>query len=165
MPKPRTHRPPQKVKPLMPRQAVALQLTLDGHTKGDIQERLGITQATLWRWRKLQAWNEEISVVLKDASGDGQGQIKSMLPLATRRLKQLIHSQTETVALGACRTVLEAHANLVAREEQGAVLLELEARLEELREATLNQNLLPHAYEATDAVIVEPAAEQGTEIQ
>jgi hypothetical protein len=148
MPRPRTHRPPQKLKPLSPRQANALQMTLDGHTKGEIQERLGITQATLWRWRQLPAWDEQLSIVLRDSSGDGQGQIKSMLPLATRRLKQLLHSPTETVALGACRTVLEAHANLVAREEQQQVLADLEARLEELQDAARNQGLLPHAHEA-----------------
>ena len=44
-----------KLKPLTPRQANALQMTLDGHTKGEIQERLGITQVTLWRWRQLPA--------------------------------------------------------------------------------------------------------------
>jgi hypothetical protein len=89
------------IKPLTPRQANALQMTLDGYSKQEIQERLGINQATLWRWRKLPAWDETVSVVLRDASCDGQGHIKSMLPLATRRLKQLIHSTTETVALGA----------------------------------------------------------------
>ena len=145
-----------KLKPLTPRQANALQMTLDGFSKGEIIERLGVTQVTLWRWRQLPAWCEELNVVLRDASGDGQGQLKSMLPLATRRLKQLLVSQSEQVALGAIRTVLEAHANLVAREEQGQVLLELEARLDELRDAAQSQGLLPHAYEATDAVIVEP---------
>ncbi|QVV66775.1 helix-turn-helix domain-containing protein [Synechococcus sp. LA31] len=136
------------IKPLTPRQANALQMTLDGFTKTEIQERLGINQATLWRWRKLPAWDEQVSIVLRDSSGDGQGQIKSMLPLATRRLKQLIHSPTETVALGACRTVLEAHANLVAREEQQQVLADLETRLEELQDAARNQGLLPHGQEA-----------------
>ncbi len=154
-----------KLKPLTPRQANALQMTLDGHTKGEIQERLGITQVTLWRWRQLPAWDEQISLVLRDESTDGQGQIKSMLPLATRRLKQLIHSSTETVALGAVRTVLEAHANLVAREEQGQVLLELEARMDELRDAAQSQGLLPHAHEVADAVIVEPEPLPVEEIQ
>ena len=130
------------IKSLTPRQANALQMTLDGYAKQEIQERLGINQATLWRWRKLPAWNETVSVVLRDASGDGQGQIKSMLPLATRRLKQLIHSTTETVALGACRTVLEAHANLVAREQDQAVMAELEERLEELQAVARNHGFM-----------------------
>lgn len=121
------------MKPLTPRQANALQMSLDGYSKQEIQERLGINQATLWRWRKLPAWNETVSVVLRDATGDGQGQIKSMLPLATRRLKQLIHSTTENVALGACRTVLEAHADLVQREQDREAMAALEAELSEIQ--------------------------------
>jgi hypothetical protein len=128
-----------KIKPLTPRQAQALQMTLDGHNKAEIQERLGVSQPTLWRWRQLPGWCEQLDVVLRGDSSDGQGQIKSMLPLATRRLKQLIHSSTETVALGACRTVLEAHANLVAREEQRELLSELESQVEELRVVATNR--------------------------
>jgi hypothetical protein len=139
------------IKPLTPRQANALQMTLDGYAKQEIQERLGINQATLWRWRKLPAWNETVSVVLRDASGDGQGQIKSMLPLATRRLKQLIHSTTETVALGACRTVLEAHMQLVAREQDQAVMAELEARLGELQAVARNQGFMAQPMGPTAA--------------
>ena len=162
MPKPRTHRPPQKMKPLSPRQSNALQMTLDGFTKGEIQERLGIAQATLWRWRQLPAWDEQIGLVLRGSSTDGQGQIKSMLPLATRRLKQLIHSPTETVALGACRTVLEAHANLVAREEQQQMLQALEEQVSELRDAA-RERRLPESV--IDAVEVEfnPDTHEATE--
>ena len=129
----RTNTPSQKLKPLTPRQANALQMVLDGYTRNEVCEKIGITPKTLWNWKNLPAWNAQVDVVLKGATGDGQGQIKSMLPLATRRLGQLIHSQTETVALGACRTVLEAHANLVAREEQREVLQTLEAELDNLK--------------------------------
>ena len=147
----RAPQPAMAIKPLTPRQANALQMTLDGYAKQEIQERLGINQATLWRWRKLPAWNETVSVVLRDASGDGQGQIKSMLPLATRRLKQLIHSTTETVALGACRTVLEAHMQLVAREQDQAVMAELEARLGELQAVARNQGFMAQPMGPTAA--------------
>ena len=152
------------IKPLTPRQSNALQMTLDGYAKQEIQERLGINQATLWRWRKLPAWNETVSVVLRDASGDGQGQIKSMLPLATRRLKQLIHSTTETVALGACRTVLEAHANLVAREEQQQVLQALEEQVSELRDAARERRLPESVIDAVE-VELNPDTHQADPVQ
>ena len=121
-------------------------MTLDGFTKGEICDRLGITQKTLWTWRKLPAWDEQLTVVLRGATEDGQGQIKSLLPLATRRLAQLISSPTETVALGAVRVALEAHTTLVTREEQREVVVELEAQLEELK--TLTQQQLPATPEA-----------------
>ena len=140
------------VKPLTPRQANALQMVLDGYRKGEICERLGITQKTLWNWRRLPAWDEQVTLTLREASGDGQGQIKSMLPLATQRLKALIMSPAESVALGACRTVLEAHANLVARDEQQQMLQALEEQVSELRDAA-RERRLPESV--IDAVEVE----------
>ena len=153
------------IKPLSPRQANALQMTLDGYSKQEIQERLGINQATLWRWRKLPAWDETVSVVLRGASDDGQGQIKSMLPLATRRLKQLIHSGSEQVALGACRTVLEAHANLVAREEQQQMLQALEEQVAELRDAARERRLPESVIDAVEVELNPDTHEADPDVQ
>ena len=124
--------PDLKIRPLNPRQINALQMTLDGYRKGEICERLGITHKTLFNWRRLPSWNEQLQVVLRSDSEDGQGQIKSLLPLATQTLKTLIVGGTDQIKLGAARTILEAHANLVAREEQAEVIRDLEVRLEQI---------------------------------
>ena len=100
-----------KYKPLNPRQVNALQMTIDGYQKGTICEKLGITQKTLFNWRRLPAWNEEVRAVLRVDSEDGQGQIKSLLPLAVQTLKKLIVNGTDNIKLGAARTVLEAIVN------------------------------------------------------
>ena len=120
----RSPQPSRSVKPLTPRQANALQMLLDGCTKGTICEQLGITQKTLWNWRKLPAWNETVDVVLKEASGDGQGQIKSMLPMATRRLQALITDYpiaalTRTRIFG--KSVAKEFFDDVAREETAEI--------------------------------------------
>ena len=139
---------PQKIEPLTSRQRNALQLTLDGYTKKMICESLGISQPTLWRWRTLPAWNETLDVALKEDSKDGQGQIKTLLPLATQTLKKLIINGPDNIKLGAARTILEAHANLVAREEQAEVIRDLEVRLEQIAAGSLQA--LP-AAEVIDA--------------
>ena len=135
----RAAQPDLKLKPLTPRQANALQMTLDGYRKNEICDKLGITQKTLWTWRRLPAWNEQLNVAVRDSSGDGEVHIRTLLPLATAALKKLILTGTDNVMLGAARTVLEAHANLVAREQDQAVMAELEARLEELQAVATNR--------------------------
>ncbi len=143
-----------KIRPLNPRQVNALQMVIDGYRKGEICERLGITEKTLFNWRRLPAWNEQVQAVLQIDSQDGQGQIKSLLPLAVQTLKKLIVNGTDNVKLGASRTVLEAHANLVAREEQAAVIADLEVRLEEIAAVGV-QSLAPMA----SAVVIDAELE------
>jgi hypothetical protein len=135
----RAAQPDLKLKPLTPRQANALQMTLDGYRKNEICDKLGITQKTLWTWRRLPAWNEQLDIAVRDSSGDGEVHIRTLLPLATVALKKLILTGADNVMLGAARTVLEAHANLVAREQDQAVMAELEARLEELQAVATNR--------------------------
>ena len=144
-------------KPLTPRQAVALQLTLEGLRKGEVCERMGISQRTLWTWRRLPAWNEALEITLKEETNDGDALVRTFYPMAVGILRKLALTGTDQIKLGACRTLVEAHVRMVERQEQGQVLLELEARLDELRDAAQSQGLLPHAYEATDAVIVDSA--------
>ena len=151
--------PDLKIRPLNPRQINALQMTLDGYRKGEICERLGITHKTLFNWRRLPSWNEQLQVVLRSDSEDGQGQIKSLLPLATQTLKTLIVGGTDQIKLGAARTMLEAHATLVAREEQAEVIRDLEVRLEQIAAGGLQA--LP-AAEVIDAE-VEPVETDAAE--
>ena len=143
-------------KPLTPRQAVALQLTVEGLRKGEVCERMGISQRTLWTWRRLPAWNEALEITLMEETNDCDALVRTFYPMAVGILRRLTLTGTDQIKLGACRTLVEAHVRMVERQEQGQVLLELEARLDELRDATQGQGLLPHAYEATEAVIVEP---------
>ena len=151
------HLPDLKNKPLRPKQMNALQMSLDGYSKAAICEHLGITNKTLWNWRQLPAWNEQVSLVIRHDSADGQSQIKSLLPLATQTLKTLIVNGGETVKLGACRTVLEAHANLIQREEQQAVISQLEEQLGELREMAQAKTLAA-APEPAIEVEISPVA-------
>ena len=144
----RTGTPRQKIKPLTPRQMTALQMTLDGHTKGSIQERLNISQPTLFRWRALPGWNEQVDLLLHSDSTDGEGQIKSMLPLATRALKALVLTGAPNIRLGAARTILEAHATLIQRQEQNQMIESLESQLHDLQVM---------AVEAQNPMALEPA--------
>jgi hypothetical protein len=132
-----------------------MQLMLDGFGKGQVCEKLNICQATLWRWMQMPAWGTTLEDAVRGEQKEGELQMRTLVPMATKVVQQLLISGADNIKLGASRLVFETVANLVAREEQGQVLLELEARLDELRDAAQSQGLLPHAHEVTDAVIVE----------
>ena len=146
-----------KLKPLSTRQQLALQLTLDGHTRKQICEQLSINDKTLWNWRQLPAWNEQLEIVLKVDGEDTTAQLKSLVPLSLQTLKNLMASGSEHVRLGAAKTTLEAWSSLVDREEQKQMLNQLEVQVVELQES-MQQQQLPGAIDADfTASALDPA--------
>ena len=151
-----------KPKALNPRQRLALQLTIDGLPKNEICDRLGITPKTLWTWRRLPAWNDTLDIALKDESTDGNTMVRTYYPMAVGILRKLALTGNDNIKLGACRTLVEAHTVLVAREEQAQVITDLEVRLEELAAAGV-QSLAPAAPADVIDAEVEPAVEGKSE--
>ena len=76
-----------------------------------------------------------------------------------RMIAMKICGGPDNIKLGAARTILEAHANLVAREEQAEVIRDLEVRLEQIAAGGLQS--LP-AAEVIDAE-VEPVETEAAE--
>ena len=163
-------------KPLTPRQTVALQLTLEGLRKGEVCERMGISQRTLWTWRRLPAWNEALEVTLKEETSDGDALVRTFYPMAVGILRKLALTSNDAIKLGACRTLVEAHVRMVERQEQQQVLAELEARMEELQQVAMGrmqQHLTPGTHEVVDVVVdgsaldsalTDPAAAEGDQL-
>ena len=148
--------PSQKPKPLNAQQLTALKMMVTGHNGQQIQEALGISQPTLYRWKQLPGWHLALQEHLKEIRQEGDVHLKSLVPLAAAALKVLVLTGNDTIKLGASRTILEAHANLVSREEQGELMVDLEQRLEELQ-ALAQQQLMPAKAEVQDAEIVVDA--------
>lgn len=138
-------RPPQpdlKIKPLNRQQKLAMQLMLDGFGKGQVCEKLNICQATLWRWMQQPAWATTLEHAVRGEQKEGELQMRTLVPLATKVVNTLLVSGADNIKLGASRLVFETVANLVAREEQHQVLSELEERLEELQALARNQGAM-----------------------
>ncbi len=135
-------RPPQpdlKIKPLNRQQKLAMQLMLDGFGKGQVCEKLNISQPTLWRWMQQPAWATTLEDAVRGEQKDGELQMRTLVPMATKVVQQLLISGADNIKLGASRLVFETVANLVAREDQQEMLTELEQQLDELRVTAANR--------------------------
>lgn len=178
-----SYRPPQidaRPKPLNTNQKIALQLTVDGWSQQQIREKLGITQPTLWRWKQSAAWQQALWDAVKSEQTDGEVNIRTLVPLASSTLKELVRKSSDNVRLGAARLILESANALAQREDQQALLVELEGQLSELK-AIAHSQLLPgapvppaaendliartsaHDLEPIDAVISEPGGSDAPE--
>lgn len=128
-----------QVKPLTPRQAKAMQMILDGYRQSAIIESLGISERTLRHWKNLPAWEETINVVVKQDSGDGDALLRTNYPMAVGVLRKLALTGSESAQLGAARTLVEAHANLLARMDEREMMVQMERQLGDLQVQVTNQ--------------------------
>ncbi|QVV66538.1 helix-turn-helix domain-containing protein [Synechococcus sp. LA31] len=140
------------------KQKLAMQLMLDGHGTSAVCEKLGISQPTFWRWKNSAAWQEALWSAVRGEQQDGEIHMRTLVPQATRVAQALLVTGSDQVKLGASRLVFETVANLVAREEQQALLSQLEQQLDEIR-ATVASNgaagqLTPGNSQVLDAEIV-----------
>ncbi len=150
--------PNLRPKALNRQQQLALQLVLDGHNAAAVCEKLAISQPTLWRWKQMPAWQTTIWEAVRGEQQDGEIHMRTLVPLATRVVQNLLVTGTDQIKLGASRLVYETVANLVAREEQQELLGSLEQQLDELRTVVANNavagELAPGTYPVMDAEIV-----------
>ena len=126
-------------KGLSNQQKLAMQLLLDGHGTAAICEKLSITQPTLWRWKQLPAWQTVLWEAVRGEQKDGEVHMRTLVPMATQVVQRLLATGTDQIKLGASRLVFETVAGLVAREEQGQMLAELEQQLDELKISAANR--------------------------
>lgn len=129
------------------RQRLAKQLVLDGDNVANACQKLGISQPTLWRWKQSPAWQVALWEAVRGEQKDGEVQIRTMVPQASKVVQQLLITGTDQIKLGASRLVLEAVHALTQQEEQREMLADLEAQLEELKQAAAQQ-LPPGTLEA-----------------
>ena len=154
--------PGMGVKPLNSQQKVALQLLLDGYGKKQIQEKLNVSQPTLHRWQKLPAWHIALEEAVRGEQKEGEMQMRTLIPLATKVTHRLLMTGADNIKLGAARLTFETVARLTEREDQREVLGELESRLQELQGIAQAQGLMAKAStaetDASEAVIETDAA-------
>lgn len=124
---------------LSQKQKLAMQLMLDWHGTSAVCEKLGISQPTFWRWKNSAAWQEVLWTAVRGEQQEGEIHMHTLVPQATRVAQALLVTGSDQVKLGASRLVFETVANLVAREEQQALLSQLEQQLDEIR-ATVASN-------------------------
>ena len=145
--------PAMAVKPLTKKQELAVQLMLDGYGKGEIQSKLNISQPTLYRWQQLPAWHEAVETAVRADTKTGEVQMKTLLPLATKTVHQLLLTGADNIKLGASRLVFETVAHMLQREEQQEAMAAMERDLGELQAALASVN--PGLLEAAATEVLD----------
>lgn len=97
-------------------------------TLEEVAKRIGVSERTLYNWLGLPHFQNRLQEERNRLRTEAFDKLKSTLNRAVERLSELLDSETETVRLRACQSVIDY--NLKAKE-----LGEFEERLRALEEA------------------------------
>ena len=135
-----------RIRPLTTKQRKAIELLVNGYRKQEICRELEISKPTLCRWQQLPAWGLALDEACRVEQDEGEIHVKTLLPLASRALRKLVLTGSESTRLASCRLIYETVDRMVTREEQREVVIELEEQLEELKSLVAQQQAqLPEA--------------------
>ena len=142
-----------RIRPLTQKQRKAIELLVNGYRKQEICRELEISKPTLCRWQQLPAWGLALDEACRVEQDEGEIHVKTLLPLASRALRKLVLTGSESTRLASCRLIYETVDRMVTREEQKQVVVELEEQLEELRMLAQQNQLTPATEPVIDAEI------------
>ncbi|WP_416223543.1 helix-turn-helix domain-containing protein [Synechococcus sp. CBW1107] len=118
---------PGQVRPLTDKQRQAAYMRACGDSWDQIGKKIGCTVRTLENWRKHPAWDQYLEEKRREWVAEYETTFTRMMPEVAQKHRQLVHSQSEAIAM---RAVDSAHANHVrcVREQ------ETKSEVEELKE-------------------------------
>jgi hypothetical protein len=91
----------------------------------------GVGERTLHRWREGAAFRSRVQELRTELFGLAVGRLCELTGKAADRLGKLVDSNTETVALGAAKAILEAAPRLREAVDLAARVAELERQFAE----------------------------------
>ena len=92
---------------LTPKQLTAANLLANGLSMVTVAEQVEIGLSTLYKWKKLPVFNDEINQLIRVNEVKAYQDLVALKPEALERLKELMNSQDSRTAIQACKLILD----------------------------------------------------------
>jgi len=92
---------------LTPKQLTAANLLANGLSMVLVAEKVEIGLSTLYKWKKLPAFNDEINQLIRVNEIKTYQDLFAMKPQALDRLRELMKSNDSRTAIQACKLILD----------------------------------------------------------
>lgn len=92
---------------LTPRQITAANFLANGLSMVTVAEKVEIGLSTLYKWKKLPAFNDEINQIIRVNEVKAYQDLVALKPEALERLRELMNSQDSRTAIQACKLIMD----------------------------------------------------------
>ena len=121
---------PQK---LTKKQQMAVEMLAKGLRASTVADGCEVTMATLRNWKKLPHFRGELAEAIQLRTETSNYKLHSLFRKSLDTCEELMDSRNEHIRLGAARLAAESYSAIVRAAEEKQLLVEMEARMEQLQ--------------------------------
>ena len=89
------------------RQIRAARMEAEGVVMREIAEAVGVSRKTLYRWREVPHYSALVSSLIEDTQRAARDTLRAGAKDAAQRIRELMRSEDERIALSAAQTLLD----------------------------------------------------------
>ena len=110
-----------------------------GDSWDQIGKKIGCTVRTLENWRKHPAWDQYLEEKRREWVAEYETTFTRMMPEVAQKHQQLVHSQSEAIAMRAVDSAHANHVRCVREQETKSEVEELKEMVKQLLEQLVQQ--------------------------
>ena len=89
------------------RQIRAARLEAEGNTTVQIAAEVGVHRVTIYRWREIDEYRHFVAALVADTQRAARATLQAGATDAAKRIRELMRSEDERIALSAAQTLLD----------------------------------------------------------
>lgn len=132
---------------LKPRQRKAVLMTAEGMQLRQIAQELNIGYTTLLSWGRNPAYVSAVNEALQQLESEATKELQQGYGDAVKKARELLNSQSESIALGAAKLILNTMNHVVERRESTARWAEMSEQMEVLEKRLALIEFMPSAHD------------------
>ncbi|WP_156818498.1 RNA polymerase subunit sigma-70 [Cyanobium gracile] len=136
---------------LKPRQRKAVLMTAEGMQLRQIAQELNIGYTTLLSWGRNPAYVSAVNEALQQLESEATKELQQGYGDAVKKARELLSSQSESIALGAAKLILNTMNHVVERRESAARWAEMSEQMETMEKRLAMIEFMPSAHDVDPA--------------
>ncbi|MCP9796210.1 RNA polymerase subunit sigma-70 [Cyanobium sp. Lug-B] len=126
-------------------------MTAEGMQLRQIAQELNIGYTTLLSWGRNPAYVSAVNEALQQLESEATKELQQGYGDAVKKARELLNSQSESIALGAAKLILNTMNHVVERRESAARWTEMSEQMEVLEKRLALIEFMPSAHDVDPA--------------
>jgi hypothetical protein len=122
-------------------------MTAEGMQLRHIAQELNIGYTTLLSWGRNPAYVSAVDEALLQLESEATKELQKGYGDAVQKARELLQSQSESIALGAAKLIINTMSHVAQRRDSATLQAEMSAQLDDLEQRLRLMDVMPSAHD------------------